>query len=240
MVDIHSHILFDIDDGAKNIKESLTLCRDASENGFKAVVATPHFSRYKNIDSFVRERDGKIIELRDRLAEEGVTLSVAAGAELYLNDRIFAADDLDALTINGSRYMLCELPLGPFDISRAPMWLDELIARDYIPILAHPERYLEFYRNMPVIDEILDRGVLFQVNIDSLLGTNGDIAQMMAIDMVERKIARFIGTDAHDPLYRNNRLREKIAAMPEEITDEMIIECMSTCPRAVLDDEELP
>lgn len=240
MVDIHSHILFDIDDGAKNLNESLMLCRDAFENGFKAVVATPHFSNYRNIDSFVRERDEKILEIREQLEEEGIQLVIAAGAELYLSDRIFAADDLDALAINGSRYMLCELPLGPFDVSRAPKWLDELIARDYIPILAHPERYLEFYRNMPVIDEILDRGVLFQVNIDSLLGINGDLAQMMAIDMVERKIARFIGTDAHDPIHRNNRLREKLAVMPEEIIDEMIVECMSTCPRAVLANEDLP
>lgn len=157
-----------------------------------------------------------------------------------MSDRIFAAEDFDALTVNKSRYMLCELPLGPFDIFRAPMWIDELTARGYIPILAHPERYLEFYRNMPMIDEILDRGVFFQVNIDSLLGLNGDLAQIMAIDMVERKIARFISTDAHDHIYRHNRLYEKFAALPKSITDEMITECMSVCPRAVLANEDLP
>lgn len=239
MIDIHSHILFDIDDGAQSLKKSVEMCRDAYENGFKAVVVTPHMSDYRHIDSFVRERNAKIRELRDELLTQKIPLTVASGAELYLSDKVFSADDLSKLTINGSRYMLCEFPLGRFDIRRASMWIDELLARGYIPILAHPERYLEIHRNLWVIDELLDRGVIFQANIDSLLGRNGERPQMMAIDMVERKIARLIGTDAHDTVHRHNRLREKLRDMPSEITEEMLIECMRRVPRMILRDEEI-
>lgn len=234
MVDIHSHILFDIDDGARNVAQSLELCKEASENGVKAIIATPHFYDYRKIESFVRERNIKANILRAELKNNDIPLAVATGAELFLSDDIFTAGNLDKLTLNNSHYMLCEFPLGPFDISRAPMWIDELCERGYTPILAHPERYVEFHRNFPVIDEILDCGTLFQVNIDSLLGRNGEDAQRMSTDMVERKIARFIATDAHDPDRRNTKLRERIELMPEAITKEMLLECMSRCPRTVL------
>ncbi len=239
MVDIHSHILFDIDDGAETLQDSVEMCIDAYKNGYKAVVATPHFNDYSNIDGFVRERNSKVRELRRVLQDGNIPLAVAVGAELYLCDEIYSAGDLDKLTINGSRYMLCEFPLGPFNIENAPLWIDELTARGYTPILAHPERYFEFYQNMYVIDDILDRGVLFQVNIDSLLGANGKDAQRMSIDMVKRKIARFIASDAHDRVHRHNRLREKIMEMPVGITNEMLIECISRGPRAVLKNADI-
>lgn len=239
MIDIHSHLLFDIDDGSENIEKSVEMCRDAYKNGFKAVVATPHMSDYNHIASFVRERNAKIRELRSELLKQNIPLTVASGAELYLSDEIFSADSLDKLTINGSRYMLCEFPLGQFDISRATMWMDELLDRGCIPILAHPERYLELHRNLRVIDELLDRGVIFQVNIDSLSGKNGERPQAMAVDMVERKIARIIATDAHETVRRHNRLREKLKDLPREITDEMLIECMRRVPRAILKNEEI-
>lgn len=239
MIDIHSHILFDIDDGAENIETSVKMCRDAYENGLTAVTATPHMSDYRRLDGFARERNAKIRELREELARNDIPLTVASGAELYLSDKIFSADSLDKLTINGSRYMLSEFPLGRFDIRRATMWIDELLARGYIPILAHPERYLEIHRNLWVIDELLDRGVIFQVNFDSLTGRNGEKPQMMAVDMVERKIARLIGSDAHDTVHRHNRLRERIKELPREITAEMLNECMKRVPRMILRDEEI-
>lgn len=239
MIDIHSHILFDIDDGARNISHSLELCRDGYENGLRVTVVTPHFSDYRRVASFVREREAKAKELRSLLKQQGNSLAVLTGAELYLNDKIFSADSLEGLTLNNSRYMLCELPLGPFPVNRTTAWIDELISRRYIPVLAHPERYIEFHRNPFIIDELLDRGVLFQVNLDSLIGNNGQPPQMMAVDMVERKIARLIGTDAHNPVHRHNRIKEKFKELPPEITEEMIAECMGRVPDAILRDKEI-
>lgn len=240
MVDIHCHILYDIDDGAKTLDESVKMCRDAYQNGYKAVVATPHFTDGCHyIDSFVRERNYKASRLREELKDEGIPLVVATGAELYLNDDIFAADGLDKLTINNSRYMLCEFPLGPFDLEQAPLWIGQLVSYGYIPILAHPERYMEFYRYPPIIDDVLDRGALFQVNIDSILGFNGEPAQQMAIDMVQRRIALFIGSDAHDPVHRHNKFKEKLNHIPRDITNEMLIECMSNMPRKVLKNKDI-
>ena len=96
------------------------------------------------------------------LEEEGIPLRLLAGAELFLSNKIFTAENLDDLTINDSRYMLCEMPLGPFRTDNVLMWFDELLDRGYTPILAHPERYLVFHEDFSLIDEILERPILLQ------------------------------------------------------------------------------
>jgi len=239
MVDIHNHILYGIDDGAEDIDVSIQMCRDAYDNGFKAIVVTPHFIDYNDIDYFVENRNAKIKKLRDALAKEEIPLKVCSGAEIYLTDEILEADNLDDLTINHSRYILCEFSLGPFDASRVPLWFDELIDRGYIPILAHPERYYTFHRDFQLIDELLERDVIFQVNFDSLTGRNGEKPQMMGVDMVCRGIAQLIGTDAHNLNFRNNRIKEKMDYLPDEITEEMLEDCLVKNPRLILKDMDI-
>ena len=129
MIDIHSHILYGIDDGAQSLEESVEMCRDAYENGCDTLVLTPHFFDFKHLHEFTKERDRKFEILADALAEEEIPLKLFSGAELFLSNKIFAADSLDDLTINHSRYMLCEMPLGPFRTDNVPMWFDELLEK---------------------------------------------------------------------------------------------------------------
>ena len=239
MIDIHNHILFGIDDGAKDVDTCIDMCIDAYKNGYSAIVVTPHFFKYDKLEAFIQERDKKVEFLRNILKKEDIPLLVYSGAELFLSDEIFNADNLDELAINHSRYMLCEFPLGPFNVERVPMWIDELISRGYTPIIAHPERYVEFHHNFHIIDELIDRDVIFQVNIDSLNGKNGHKPQEMAIDMIRRKIAKLIATDAHDLEYRHTRIKEKIKILPDVITEEMIDFCMVETPKKILKNEEI-
>ena len=239
MIDIHNHILFDIDDGAEDIDTCVEMCIDAYKNGCTAIAVTPHFFKYNKLDDFVYERTQKVKTLRHILEKENIDLLVFSGAELFLSDKIFDAENLDALTINHSRYMLCEFPLGPFDVNRVPLWIDELISRGYTPIVAHPERYVELHRNFHIIDELIDRDVVFQVNIDSLTGSNGPEPQGMAIDMVRRKIAKLIATDAHDLEYRHTRIKDKFKKLPDVITEEMLDFCMNEIPDRILKNKEI-
>ncbi len=239
MIDIHNHILFDIDDGAKTIEASVQMCRDAYKNGIEHIVLTPHFVKFSDIEDFVEARDNRIFELRNMLIAEKIPIKLYAGAELYLNDGIFTADNLDDLTLGNSKYILCEFPLGPFNINCVPEWIDELIDRGYVPVIAHPERYHEFHRNLFIIDELIDRDVVFQVNLDSVIGLNGKNAQAMAVDMLERGIAKLIGTDAHHPIYRHNKIKEKFEDLPEEITEEIITDCMKINPKRILENKDI-
>lgn len=239
MIDIHSHVLFDMDDGAEDIETSIELCRDSYMNGCDSLVLTSHFFDYSHLEDFVEERDMRITLLREALAKENIPLEVLPGAELFLSDRVFGADTLDELTINGTKYMLCEMPLNPFDTRNVTRWFDELFDRSYIPILAHPERYYEFHQNYQLIDELIERGVIFQVNIDSLIGENGPEAQEMSIDMVRRGIAQIIASDAHDLDYRHTRLVEKLNQLPNEITEEHVEKCLIENPQKIINNQDI-
>lgn len=239
MIDIHSHVLFDMDDGAEDIETSIELCRDSYMNGCDFLVLTPHFFEYSYIEDFVEERDMRITFLREALEKENIPLKVLSGAEVFLSDRVFGADNLDELTINGTKYLLCEMPLIPFDTSNVIRWFDELFDRGYTPILAHPERYYEFHQNYELIDELIERGVIFQVNLDSLIGENGSAAQEMSVDMVRRGIAQLIASDAHDLEDRHTRLVEKLNMLPNVITEMHVERCLIVNPQKIIDNQDI-
>lgn len=239
MIDIHSHVLFGIDDGAPDLETSVQMCLDAYENGCDTLVLTPHFINYKNISDFAEERDRRIRILSNTIEKENIPLKLVAGAEIFLNDKIFYADSLDELTINNSRYILCEMPLGPFNTKHVLLWLDELLDRGYTPILAHPERYVMLHEDYDLVDEILDRPILLQVNIDSLRGKNGIAPQEMAIDLICRGFASLMASDAHDTVFRHTRLNEKLDDMPDEITEDIIQSCLQINPQKILNDEKI-
>ncbi len=239
MIDIHSHVLFDMDDGAEDMETSIELCRDSYMNGCDALVLTPHFFDYSHLEDFIEERDMRITLLREALEKENIPLELLPGAEVFLSDRVFGADNLDELTINGTKYLLCEMPLIPFDTHNVLRWFDELIDRKYVPILAHPERYYEFHQDFKLIDDILNRGVIFQANLDSLIGENGSSAQDMSIDMVRNGIAQIIASDAHDLDYRHTRLVEKLNALPYQITEEHVERCLIENPTKIINNQDI-
>lgn len=239
MIDIHSHVLFDMDDGAEDIETSVELCRDSYMNGCDSLVLTPHFFDYSHLEDFIEERDMRITLLREALEKENIPLELLPGAEVFLSDRVFGADNLDELTINGTKYLLCEMPLTPFDTHNVIRWFDELIDRSYVPVLAHPERYYEFHQNYDLIDELIERNIIFQVNIDSLIGENGFLAQEMSVDMISRDIAKIIASDAHDLEYRHTRLIEKLNQLPNIITEELVEKCFIENPKKIINNQDI-
>lgn len=239
MIDIHSHVLFDMDDGAEDMETSIELCRDSYMNGCDSLVLTPHFFEYSHLEDFIEERDMRITLLREALEKENIPLELLPGAEVFLSDRVFGADNLDELTINVTKYLLCEMPLTPFDTHNVIRWFDELIDRSYVPVLAHPERYYEFHQNYDLIDELIERNIIFQVNIDSLIGENGFLAQEMSVDMISRDIAKIIASDAHDLEYRHTRLIEKLNQLPNIITEELVEKCFIENPKKIINNQDI-
>ena len=239
MIDIHSHVLFDMDDGAEDLATSIELCRDSYMNGCDSLVLTPHFLEYSYLEDFIEERDMRITLLQEALEKERIPLEILPGAELFLTDRVFGADNLDELTINGTKYMLCEMSLNSFDTKNVIRWFDELIDRSYKPILAHPERYYVFHEDYELIDRVLERGIIFQVNLDSLIGANGSLAQDMSVDMVRRGIAQIIASDAHDLDFRHTRLIEKLNELPDVITEADVERCLIEIPQKIITNQDI-
>ena len=236
MIDLHCHILHGIDDGARSLDESVHLCRIAVQNSIQTAVVTPHLVHAENADDFVCIRDKRIEELRRVLDEQKIPLEIVPGAEVFVNDDIFYAPSLDAVTLGGSRYMLIEFDFNGLNINRIIKYINEFISRGYAPIIAHPERYRFMQQNYDIVNHLADMGVLFQVNSSSLAGFGGMETRELAFAMVSSGIASFIGTDAHSVAHRPNNLLEQRDLFPVSVDFDTYDRLLGKNARVILAD----
>ncbi len=218
MIDLHCHILHGIDDGARSIDEAVHLCRIAQGNSIHTAVLTPHLVHPETVDEFVAVRDKRIEELRAAISKENIQLELVPGAEVFVNDDIFYAPSLDAVTLGGTKYILIEFDFNGLNINRIIKYVNEFVARGYYPIIAHPERYRFMQQDYDIVNHLADMGVLFQVNSSSLAGFSGLETRELAYAMVSSGIASFIGTDAHSVAHRPNNLLEQRDLFPTTIS----------------------
>ncbi len=240
MIDIHCHILPGIDDGARDITESAEMVNVARLNKIDAIIATPHFTDFNKIEDFLFNRYEAIQSFEEMLESFDNKPAVTYGAEVFLDNKVFTAGNLDELTLNGSRYMLCEYTLEPFATEKAVIYAEEICARGYIPIIAHPERYISFAQNPTVVNRLWDMGCKFQVNASSLAGAGGEDMRRFTEDLILKGFADFIATDAHSHKIRNNRILEKMEDFPESISEDMLKYLLENAPLRVLKDEVFP
>ncbi|HUT53967.1 MAG TPA: CpsB/CapC family capsule biosynthesis tyrosine phosphatase [bacterium] len=207
MIDMHSHILPGLDDGARTIEQSVEMARELMLNGFEGVVATPH----------IYEKDGgrlapaaieeTLHAFQSRLQSEGISLTVYGGAE-YLLDRplpelVRRCHPL--ATLAGGLYMLIELPVMQWpnylEYSVMPLEQDPPELRHVLPflrpVIAHPERSQEVMRDHHRLSGLRDLGYMFQVNLESILGLTGRHAAKVIKKMAKDGLIDLVGTDGH-------------------------------------------
>ena len=197
MIDVHSHLLYGVDDGVKTLEESIDILRDLQKAGYKDVIITPHYIKDSKYTSDVETNNKKLTKIKDALVKNKIDINVYLGNEIYIDKDIDELlDDKKITTLNNTNYLLIELPLsGEF-----PEYIDifrYLISKGYEIILAHPERYASFQKNFKKIYELEKIGVYFQCNLDSILGKYGEEAKNTVIRMLEEKKITFLGTDIH-------------------------------------------
>lgn len=199
MIDIHTHILPCLDDGAKTKAEALELLRMLQEQGVKSVVLTPHYYGKKySVEDFLRKRERAFSEIEKEIPEN---LQVFLGAEVHLTGVNDPADEkLCTLAIGDTKCVLVELP---FFAKWSNALLEKLseFATDtgYTPIVAHIERYDEVKRNPKCIQTLIDIGCLIQVNTCAFLDRR---TKRLAFKLLRHDMVHCLGTDAHDPLQR--------------------------------------
>ena len=197
--DIHCHVLPGLDDGPKDMEASLALVRAACRFGAKRIVATPHFlpGVFEPSTGEIRLQLGL---LRERVQEEAIDVEILEGCEAYLSERLCSdVRDGRVLTIGGGSYVLVELPA--MMLPRGS--IEELFALQTMGagvVLAHPERSMELRKSPETVRQIVDAGVLLQVNAGSIVGAHGREAALFAASLVAEGFAHFIGSDAHSGL----------------------------------------
>lgn len=233
-IDLHCHLLWDMDDGAATPEESWALCENAVRHDIRIIAATPHFTDFSKLDDFLYVRNRRLHTLREKLGAAGLPLDVCGGAEVFLHEGVYDAGDLSPLTLNHSRYLLCEFSLRPFDPSIVLPLTEEIFDRGLVPVIAHPERYPTFHRHPALVSDLADMGALFQITADSLTGVLGGAIQNFALQMLLDGTADLIATDAHHPVRRSNALNDMLAAFPASLSAKAVAHATLHAPARVL------
>ncbi len=209
-VDIHSHLIPGIDDGAKGIEESVFLLQQLERLGFKKIITSPHVMQdgYMNsTETILTGRD----RVRRAIKENGIKLEFDAIAEYNIDEGMYAKIEKKDLLVLGKNFVLVEMPF----ISKPAIMGDimyKLQTAGYNVLLAHPERYSYFYENdFKTYKSLKDRNIFFQVNIGSLSGTYGKGAKFTAEKMIDDNMVNFIGSDLHGA--KNIEILEKCLSL---------------------------
>lgn len=209
MIDLHSHILPGIDDGAKNMEMTLDMLKIAAKDGTKKIVATPHFYRGYYLNSY-DDIVNLAKEVNNTAKENNIDIEVYPGQEVFLDKKVI--EDYKQGVIKGignSKYMLIELPMDrmpkeTFDI------LYELRIQGIVSVIAHPERYSYIASQPSKINEFIKEGCLFQINSGSIKGIFGKKIQKTAETLIKHRACNFIASDAHSIGLRSPVIREAL------------------------------
>ena len=209
MIEIHSHILPGIDDGARDVQEAKELLALLKNQGVSSVVMTPHFyPDHQRLDDFLEKRDKAFSALTSATDEsEGFGMELILASETLISDTLFAYENLDVLCIAGTGYLLLELPYSKEWGGSVFRFIDRLMARYALtPVIAHVERY-EAVQHKPekILDELVDLGCLLQMNIDSLIERG---TRRHAMKLVKKGYIDLVGSDCHNLKSRPPRYPE--------------------------------
>ena len=222
MVDIHSHIIADIDDGSKDIEMTINMLKKAELSGTTDIIATPHFMRGR-FEVEYNEVLKKVDELRELSRKNNIDINIYAGQEVYYSKNILEYyNDKLIGTINNTKYMLIELPIVEFNIDEVINVIYELQIRGITPIIAHPERYKQFIKKPSMINTLAKEGMLFQLNAGSITGSFGKEVKKTATKYLENNIYSFMGSDAHRDRGRDTDIKEALNILERSQRKEFI------------------
>jgi protein-tyrosine phosphatase len=240
MIELHFHCLPGIDDGPAAWDEAVAMCRLAAEEGTETIVATPHVLRESWINDDPGARDELLLKLNTRL---GGRPSVLPGCEYF-----FSADAVDLwqggsdgpLTgLNRSPYLLIEFSAGTVPPNAEAVFY-ELSLAGAMPVIAHPERNLDFARSPEKLQRLVRKGALVQITAGSVIGHFGRGAQRACEEFFARGLVHFVASDAHSLLRRRPMLRaarEYVAENWGPLAESVLFDVN---PRAVVASEPLP
>lgn len=238
MIDFHTHIIPNIDDGSRSVEETFNLIKEAKEAGFEGIILTSHYiENYYETDA--PERDVWVKAISDSLKAKGIETNIYIGNEIYISENIMdLLINRKASTINNTSYVLFEMPLNA-----EPMNLYDVIyslqENKIVPVLAHPERYSFVQKEPELVYDLIQKGVLMQANYGSILGQYGENAKMIVKKFLENDMIHFLGSDVH----RQNSIYKKIPQALEEIRkiigDEKLEKLTTTNPKLALGNKKI-
>jgi protein-tyrosine phosphatase len=237
MIDIHCHILPDIDDGAPDLKTTMEMLSIAAGDGITHIVATPHYRQGES--PTIQDINNKVIQVQAEMIQKGMTVKLLGGADIRLTYELLKGIQQKSIpTINNSRYFLLELP----DI--IPPHLDEFIfetkIKGFVPVITHPERNYSLLMTPGKTDALREAGALFQLTAMSVTGNLGRQIKKFTLQLFRKGYVDFVATDAHSARRRapllSKAYKETSDMLGKTETDMIFFEN----PRAVIENREMP
>lgn len=214
-VDFHSHILPGIDDGSESLSQSLAMLRMEAEQGIRQVIATPHFyASQDNLTHFIERRAKAEQCLKEAMVNHKELPDVIAGAEVHYFHGISDSKEISSLAIGQTNYILIEMPHSPWSND---MYLELSLLyknRGLMPIIAHIDRYLGYFRTYGIPQRLADIPVLVQANADFFLNSR---TVMRAIQLLKGDYIHLIGSDCHNLTSRKPNLGLAVNAIEKRL-----------------------
>ena len=241
MVDLHCHILPNVDDGSFSMEETIKTLKQAANAGFDTVCFTPHYAEPQYIQN--KKQNQEVLEqVREELAREEIRM------KLFLGNEVFLQDKMPELLENGvissladTQYILLELPMYqelPEEIVQK--MIASLQKKGLKVVVAHPERYVYIQRNTNKLPEYFGENIIFQSNYASIIGGYGKEAQKTIKKLLKEKKIHYFATDTHhinNGIYENMQL---ILKKMSKMVDERYLEILTqTNPKAIIKNEEI-
>lgn len=238
MKDLHTHILFGVDDGCKDISESISLLKEAEKQGITELVITPHYIKSTKYTCNNEEKKKRFIELQETAKKENINIKLYLGNEVYITeDFIKLLKKGEIQTINDSKYLLLEFPMGNMLFNTKDI-IYELVVSGYVPVLAHPERYRIFQKHPDHIEEYLRMGVLLQGNYKSLYGKYGKEAKKTLTYYLKKNKITFLGSDCHhEKDFKLKKLKKKLKSLVK--SDNIVEDLLENNFNKVISNENL-
>ena len=238
MIDFHSHVLPNVDDGSKSVEETFKLLEEAKEAGFDGVISTSHYmEEYYEVN--VAERKVWINALSENLYKKNIDLKLYLGNEIYISKNII--DFLEtgkATSINNSNYVLFEFPLNSKPMDMYDIIYD-MLEYKLVPVLAHPERYSFVQKEPNLVYDLIQKGVLMQSNYGSILGMYGEKAQIIVRKLLENNMVHFLGSDVHRANSIYSKIQSSLGEIEAIVGEEKLKEISSVNPKLVVDNKRI-
>ena len=227
MKDCHCHILNGIDDGSKTIEESINILRHAEENGITDIVLTPHYIKNSSYSCNNHDKNNLLRELKKEVKRNNIDVNLYLGNEIMIDEDIVSLlKNGEASTVNNTKYVLIEFPMHNLRNNIDDIIFD-LVRNNYIPIIAHPERYSYVQKNIDLVDNYIEMGAILQGNYQSLFGRYGNNAKKTLIKLLKNNKITILASDIHheDTDYRIKKTKKKLKRVvkSEELVGDLLI-----------------
>jgi protein-tyrosine phosphatase len=236
VIDLHSHILPDLDDGARTLAESVEIARACEADGVEIIAATPHVRHdYPTTPEVMEEQ---VALLQRSIDDEGIGLAVLCGGEISLDylGRL-TADDRVRFGLGGNpSYLLVEFPYYGWTLA-LDHHVKALVGNGVTPVVAHPERNSDVQRDPARVATLIESGALIQLTAAAIDGRIGRSAQGASFELIELGLVHLIGSDAHHPDIREAGMSAAVAAVADRVLSRWLT---VDVPGAIVRNAEIP